>query len=121
MLECTCPLCQEGKYKGEDYYVDMSFLKKERPVGVSGLLRVKNDAEFLSDCIESCIDALDELVICYQDCTDNAPEIIREKQRKYPDKINVFYYAPFVYYYNLTEEEIKYAFSLPETSIHKAA
>ena len=28
MFECTCPLCQEGKYKGEDYYVDMSFLKK---------------------------------------------------------------------------------------------
>lgn len=78
MFECTCPLCQEGKYKGEDYYVDMSFLKKVRPVGVSGLLRVKNDAEFLSDCIESCIDALDELIICYQDCTDNAPEIIRE-------------------------------------------
>lgn len=67
MFECTCPLCQEGKYKGEDYYVDMSFLKKVRPVGVSGLLRVKNDAEFLSDCIESCIDALDELIICYQD------------------------------------------------------
>ncbi|MFR8356017.1 MAG: hypothetical protein ACLVEJ_10415 [Parabacteroides sp.] len=40
---------------------------------------VKNDAEFLSDCIESCIDALDELIICYQDCTDNAPEIIRGK------------------------------------------
>ena len=37
MFECTCPLCQEGKYKGEDSYVDMSFLKKVRPVGaVSG-------------------------------------------------------------------------------------
>ena len=119
MFECTCPLCQEGKYKGEDYYVDMSFLKKERPVGVSGLLRVKNDAEFLSDCIESCIDALDELVICYQDCTDNAPEIIREKQRKYPDKINVFYYAPPVFCHGLTEEAKKKAFSLPDSSIHK--
>ena len=78
---CTCPFCREGRYNSEDYYVDMSFLKKERPVGVSGLLRVKNDAEFLSDCMESCIDALDELIICYQDCTDNAPEIILEKQQ----------------------------------------
>ena len=117
--KCTCSLCQKGNYSSEDYYVDMSFLKKERPIGVSGLLRVKNDAEFLSDCIESCIDALDELVICYQDCTDNAPEIIREKQRKYPDKIKVYYYAPPVLCHGLTEEELKYAFSLPDSSIHK--
>lgn len=87
--KCICPLCQKGDYNSEDYYVDMSFLKKERPVGVSGLLRVKNDAEFLSDCIDSCIDALDELIICYQDCTDNAPEIIRKKQQQYPDNVKV--------------------------------
>ncbi|MBC5644987.1 hypothetical protein H8S77_19085 [Parabacteroides sp. BX2] len=119
MAKCTCNLCREGKYNSEDYCVDMSFLKKERPVGVSGLLRVKNDAEFLSDCIESCIDALDELIICYQDCTDNAPEIIREKQQKYPDKIKVYYYAPPVLCHGLTEEEKKYVFSLPDSSIHK--
>lgn len=117
--KCTCPLCQKGDYNSEDYYVDMSFLKKERPVGVSGLLRVKNDAEFLSDCIDSCINALDELIICYQDCTDNAPEIIRKKQQQYPDKIKVYYYAPPVLCHDLSEEERKYAFSLPDTSIHK--
>ncbi|MBC5644986.1 hypothetical protein H8S77_19080 [Parabacteroides sp. BX2] len=116
---CTCPFCREGKYNSEDYYVDMSFLKKERPVGVSGLLRVKNDAEFLSDCMESCIDALDELIICYQDCTDNAPEIILEKQQKYPDKIRVYYYAPPVFCHGLTEEAKKNVFSLPDSSIHK--
>lgn len=116
---CTCEICRQGNYNSEDFYVDMSFLKKERPVGVSGLLRVKNDAEFLSTCIDSCIDALDELIICYQDCTDNAPDIIREKQSRYPDKIKVYYYAPLVYCWGLTEEETKYAFSLPESSIHK--
>ncbi|MEY8612483.1 hypothetical protein AALM74_25285 [Parabacteroides segnis] len=42
-IKCTCNLCRKGKYNSEDYCVDMSFLKKERPVGVSGLLRVKND------------------------------------------------------------------------------
>ena len=117
--KCTCSLCQKGNYNPEDFYVDMSFLKKERPVGVSGLLRVKNDAEFLSDCIDSCIDALDELIICYQDCEDNAPEIILEKQRKYPDKIKVYHYAPPVYCHGLTEEEREFAFSLPDSSIHK--
>lgn len=118
-IECTCPLCQTGDYDSADYYVDMSFLKKERPVGVSGLLRVKNDACFLSDCIDSCISALDELIICYQDCMDNAPEIIRKKQQQYPDKVKVYYYAPPVYCWGLTEEETKYAFSLPDTSVHK--
>lgn len=118
-VECTCPLCQKGEYNSADYYVDMSFLKKKRPVGVSGLLRVKNDAEFLSDCIDSCIGALDELIICYQDCTDNAPDIIRQKQRQYPDKIKVYYYAPPVFCHGLTEEETRDAFSLPDTSVHK--
>lgn len=118
-IECTCPLCRKGVYNSADYYVDMSFLKKERPVGVSGLLRVKNDAEFLPDCIDSCIDALDELIICYQECTDNAPEIIRQKQRQYPDKIKVYFYAPPVYCHDLTDEERAYAFSLPDDSVHK--
>ena len=118
-IECTCPLCRKGDYYSADYYVDMSFLKKERPIGVTGLLRVKNDAEFLASCIESCIGALDELIICYQECTDNAPEIIREKQQQYPDKIKVYYYAPPVFCHGLTEEETKYAFSLPDSSVHK--
>ena len=118
-IECTCPLCREGTYNSADYYVDMSFLKEERRVGVSGLLRVKNDADFLSDCIDSCIGALDELVICYQECTDNAPEIIRQKQRQYPDKIKVYFYAPPVYCHDLTDEERAYAFSLPDDSVHK--
>lgn len=118
-IECTCPLCRKGSYNSADYYVDMSFLAKERPIGVSGLLRVKNDAEFLSDCIDSCVDALDELIICYQDCEDNAPEIIREKQKQYPHKIKVYYYAPPVYCWGLTDEEKNYAFSLPDSSIHK--
>ena len=118
-IECPCPLCQKGDYNSADYYVDMSFLKKERPVGVSGLLRVKNDGAFLASCIDSCIDALDELVICYQECEDDAPEIIREKQLQYPDKIKVYFYAPPVYCHNLTDEELAYAYSLPDDSVHK--
>lgn len=108
-----------GYYNSEDYLVDMSFLKKERPIGVSELLRVKNDAEFLTDCIDSCIGALDELIICYQECTDNAPNIIHEKQQQYPDKIKAYFYAPPVYCHNLTDEELAYAFSLPDDSVHK--
>ena len=40
--------------------------------GVSGIMRVKNDGEFIAASIKSCIDALDELVVVYNDCTDNS-------------------------------------------------
>jgi len=96
----------------------MSFLERERPVGVTGLLRVKNDAEFLALCIDSCIDALDELVIVYQPCDDDSPRIIEEKRRQYPDKIRSFFYRPVVLSHHLSEEEFRYASSLPPTSIH---
>ncbi len=53
-----------------EFHVDISRLALDRTPGVSGILRVKNDAEFLEECIESCIPALDELIIVYNGCTD---------------------------------------------------
>lgn len=41
--KCTCPLYQKGDYNSEDFVVDISLFKKERPIGVSGLMRVKNE------------------------------------------------------------------------------
>ena len=85
---------------------------------MTGLLRVKNDAEFLALCIDSCIEALDELVIVYQPCDDDSPRIIESKRRQYPDKIRTYFYRPVVLSHHLTEEEFRYASALPETSIH---
>ena len=76
-IVCSCKYCVDAKYR-----VDMSFLREKRKRGVSGILRVKNDAEFVGAAIDSCIDALDELVIVYNDCTDDSPRIIKEKQVK---------------------------------------
>ena len=39
---------------------------------ISGIMRVKNDGQFIERCIESCIDALDELIVVHNDCTDNS-------------------------------------------------
>lgn len=55
---------------------------------VSGILRCKNDGMFIERCIESCIDALDELIIVYNDCSDNSEAEIKKMAVKYPDKIN---------------------------------
>lgn len=86
--------------------------------GVSGIMRVKNDSEFIESSIDSCIDALDELVIVYNDCSDNTPELIERKCLQYPQKIRVFEYKYKVYGANLTEEEYKTAKSLPKDSPH---
>lgn len=85
-------------------------------VGVSGILRVKDDAEFVEACIDSCIEALDELIIVYNDCSDNSPELIYKKLKQYPDKIKVYEYKHKVYSINLTKEEYEYAKSLPQDS-----
>ena len=105
----------------EIYVVDTDTLTRERPVGVSGLLRCKNCEDFLEMCIDSCIDGLDELIAVYHDCTDRTPEILRQKAAQYPDKIRVFEYQPSVYPIDLDEEELEKAKLLPPDSIHTLA
>ena len=84
--------------------------------GVSGIMRVKNEAEFIAASVESCISALDELVIVYNDCTDNSAEVIEGMRLKYPDKIRVFEYPYKVLGAGLTKEEYEFAKSLPDDS-----
>lgn len=84
--------------------------------GLTGILRLKNEARFISDCIDSCIGALDELVVVYNDCTDETPEIVEQKRKQYPDKIRVYPYPYHILSYNLTKEEFDYAMSLSEDS-----
>ena len=103
---------------GSSFAVNISDFTKERPIGISGLLRAKNGADFISDCIDSCINALDELIIVYQESFDDTEKIIIEKQKQYPDKIRVYFYEPKVYSHNLSEEEYDYALNLPKNSIH---
>ncbi len=75
MKKCSCAYCN-----GDIYKVDVNSFARVRRRGVSGILRVKNDAEFLAESIDSCIDALDELIIVYNDCSDESPAIIKKRQ-----------------------------------------
>lgn len=84
--------------------------------GVSGLMRVKNDGEFIEACVESCISALDELIIVFNGCTDNSEAAIRHCVEKYPDKIRVYEYKPEVLANNMNENEFRKALSLPSDS-----
>lgn len=99
-------------------YQDIQYEHLNLKHGVSGIMRVKNDAEFLESSILSCIDALDELIIVYNDCSDNSPHIIEKMRQQYPHKIKVYEYKYKVYSVNLTKEEYLYAKSLPIDSPH---
>lgn len=90
-------------------------MKKNR---ISGIMRIKNDGMFVEKCIESCIDALDELIIVHNDCTDNSVEEIEKMRVKYPDKIHRYEYPYRIYGINLTKNEYEDAKKLPEDSPH---
>ncbi|MEG2341035.1 MAG: hypothetical protein RSA53_09485 [Odoribacter sp.] len=120
-LKCSCPYCISTSSDNNPYHVDFSSFTKKRPVGVSGILRVKNDAEFLAESIDSCIEALDELIIVYNGCTDESPQIIREKAKQYGEKIRYYEYVPVVYATNLMEEEYQFVKSLSDDSPHLLA
>ena len=91
----------------------MHYINPNRKLGLSGLMRVKSDAQTLACSIDSCIDALDELIITYNDCTDDSPRIIEEKRQQYPDKIIVIPYPHHIYGVDATKEEFEYAKTLP--------
>jgi glycosyltransferase involved in cell wall biosynthesis len=85
---------------------------------VTGIMRVKNDGMFIERCIESCIDALDELIVVHNDCTDNSVEEIEKMREKYPDKIKRYEYPHRVMGVGLTKEEYQFVKDLPEGSPH---
>ena len=118
-MKCTCEYCSGADYDSSDFFIDLTAnLSKERPIGVSGLLRVKNDEDFLSACIDSCIGPLDELIIVCQPSDDRTQQIVETKRRQYPDKIRAYSYRPRVLSHNLSVEELEYAKKLPSDSIH---
>lgn len=99
--------------ENDKFKVDLSKMRKNRKNGVSGLMRVRNDAEFVVHSIESCIAALDELIIVYNGCTDNTPKLVRQMRDKYPDKIRVYEYTPKILGINLAKDEYVKVKALP--------
>ena len=85
-------------------------------IRVAGIMRVKNEGKFIKPCVESCIDALDELIIVYNDCTDNSAEEINKIAARFPDKIKCFSYPYHVYTTGLSKDEFEYVSNLPEDS-----
>ena len=94
------------------------------PIGVSGYLRVYNEAKTLALCINSVINALDELIIVVQESTDNSLQIAQALQQEYSNKIRVFSYPcinftaninsvhSLVNYYNFALSKCRYSYGV---------
>ncbi|WP_446446473.1 hypothetical protein [Shewanella sp. 1180_01] len=87
----------ERVYDYCEFIVDLTKLDEPRLPGISAILRIKNGAEFLRSSIESHLPYYDEIVACYNDCSDNTAEILKELSEIYPEKIKVFEYLPKVH------------------------
>jgi len=61
----------------------------KREPGLSAMLRLKNEAQFIGYCIESIIDWFDEIVVCLQNSTDSTEAQIC---RFNDDKIKLYHY-----------------------------
>jgi len=72
-------------------------LCKKRKIGISGFMRIRNEEDYLALAIESYLPFLDELIIVHNRCTDRSPEIANFYEKKYPNKIKVYEYKPYVY------------------------
>lgn len=82
--------------------------------GLSGFVRARNEGRFLGSCIDSCINALDELVVVYNDCTDDTEDVLIQKQKQYPNKIRIFRYEHKVMVNNLSKDEYDFVKALPD-------
>lgn len=73
-----------------EYNIDPGVWENRRP-GLSAMLRLGNEQEFIKPCIESIINWFDEIVCCLQCSTDRTEDILRDFGS---DKIKIHHY-PF--------------------------
>jgi glycosyltransferase involved in cell wall biosynthesis len=82
----------------ERWSVNLNDLKlNKRTDGISGFIRARNEEDWLSLTIESHLSFLDEIIIVYNRCTDNTPEIANYYANKYPNQVKASHYIPKVF------------------------
>lgn len=82
--------------------------------GLSGIMCIKNESRFLDDCIDSCISALDELIIVYIKGNDATEDILKKKKVQYGHKLSYFLYPYEVLWFDMTQSEYEVAKNLED-------
>jgi len=65
--------------------------------GVSAILRLRNEADYLEQALNSILPFFDEFVIVYNQCSDRTPEIVEQFVSKDPQRVKAFHYLPEVF------------------------
>lgn len=79
------------------YLFSPSQLASPRLPGISAFMRIKNGADFLEITIRSHLPYFDEIVACYNGCTDDTALILQRLAAEFPTKLRVFHYEPEVH------------------------
>src|SRR5690349_3506425 len=69
---------------------------KKRP-GISAIIRLKNEEDFLELALASILPFFDELIIVYNGCTDRTPKIVESFAASEPKRVKAFHYLPEVF------------------------
>jgi glycosyltransferase involved in cell wall biosynthesis len=85
-----------------DFIFDPGKYPGERAPGISGFMRLRNEAEFLPKVIETWLPHLDELVIVHNRC-DDGTDVIAGDFARLSKKVKVHHYGPHVYPQGSTE------------------
>ena len=90
-----------------------SFDPSNRTPGLSGFIRARNEGDYIYQVIESWLHLLDEIIVVFNDCTDNTEDELKRAINEFGDRIRVFKYGPKVY-----PALSKQHFELPENSVN---
>lgn len=89
-----------------------SFGFEGRKPGISGFMRIRNEAQFIEATVRSWLPYVDELIIVYNNCQDGTDIILKYIELDYPDKIKIYHYVPKVYSFG-TKEFVKGSIQSP--------
>lgn len=78
-------------------YKDEDFSVVGKKPGISAIVRLRNESEFLNLSLSSIIPYMDEIIIVYNNCDDDTPQIVAEWAKREPEKIKAFHYVPVVF------------------------
>ena len=100
----------------DEFRFNPTSLSAPRKPGISAYMRIKNEEQFVRLSILSYLDYYDEIVACYNGCTDNTETILLDLAEQYPKKIKVYHYLPKVHLIGSKEHA-----QTPNDSVHGMA
>lgn len=75
-----------------EWDIDLDWFTRKKPLGISGVARLKNSADFLKLTVESFLPYLDEIILVAEESADDTIEICKQLSEEYPSKVKFFFY-----------------------------